>query len=33
MIKSIVLTADSKLLQKSNLTAWQPRRAPITFYI
>src|SRR6218665_1806176 len=33
MITSLVLTDDSKLLQESNLTAWQPRRAPITLYI
>src|SRR6218665_1692514 len=24
---------DNKLLQELNLTAWQPRRAPITLYI
>jgi len=33
MITSIVKTNDNKLLQESNLTAWQPRRAPITLYI
>jgi len=33
MITSMVCTDDYKLLQKSNLTAWQPRMAPITLHI
>src|SRR6218665_2068251 len=33
MITGIIWTDDSKLLQVSNLTAWQVRTAPITLYI